>query len=631
MSAWEDASGPARRARRDAAAGRGDVSRAHEAPRSTSRGGFAARRRAAAASRAPSSGGFGALRRAAALVAPRRARLALSIALGTGAIAASVGLLTTSGYLIVRASEQPPILLLTVAIVGVRAFGLARAVLRYGERLASHDLAFRVLADLRGRFYERLAPLVPAGLPGLRAGDVLSRFVADVDQLQHLYLRALSPPVVAALVTAMAGTVAALLLPAAGVTLVAALVLAAVAVPAVSATAARTSARRQGPARAELSSELVEALGGAAELALLGQADVRLRRVRTADARLASLARRDAFAGGMATALGTLLAGLALVAVLAVALPAVRDGRMSGVALGALTLLALAAFEAVAPLPAAAQQLGACAAAAQRLEDLTEAPVPVADPPAPLAIGTDRTLSARGVRFGKVFAGVDLELRPGKAIALVGPSGGGKTTLAQLLVRLRDPDEGSITLGGVDVRELAQDELRRQVVLIAQDAHLFATTVRENLLLARRDATDAELLAALDAVGLPPLPEGLDTQAGEEGERLSGGQQRRIAVARGLVSNAPLLVFDEPAAHLDPPAVRALHERLAAERATRGVLVIAHSFAGLEGYDAVFALEGGRVVPSSRASAGSPAACRRPPRSPSAGRDGAGSSAPSSR
>ncbi|WP_053226907.1 thiol reductant ABC exporter subunit CydC [Solirubrobacter soli] len=520
-----------------------------------------------------------ALSRAAALVAPRRGRLAVAVAFGAAAVLASVGLLTTSGYLIVRASEQPPILQLTMAIVGVRAFGIARAGLRYGERLTTHDLAFRVLADLRERFYARLAPLVPAGLPGLRTGDVLSRFVADVDQLQHLYLRALVPPVVAALVIGVTGTIARLILPAAGFVLVGALVLAALAVPAAAGLTARTAARRQAPARAELTSELVEALGGAAELALLGQDQERLRRVRAADARLARLTGRDALAGGLANGVATALAGLAVVAVLAVSI-----GNTSPVALGALALLTIAAFEVVPPLAGAAQHLGACAEAARRLEALTDAPVPVTDPSAPLP-AAGPVLAARGVDWRGVLGGVDIELAPGRSVALLGPSGCGKTTLAHLLVRLRDPDRGVVTYGGVDVRQLAQDDLRRHVVLIAQDAHLFATTVRENLRLANRDATDDELREALDAVGLDI---DLDTHVGEEGERLSGGQRRRVAVARGLLTTAPLVIFDEPAAHLDPPAARALHERLGARG---GVLVIAHTRAGLEHFDEIFELD----------------------------------------
>jgi thiol reductant ABC exporter CydC subunit len=544
--------------------------------------------------------------RAAALVAPRRGRLALSVVLGAGAVAAAIGLLATSGYLIVRAAQRPPILELTVAIVAVRAFGIGRALLRYGERLVAHDLAFRVLADLRGRFYARLAPLVPAGLPRLRAGDLLSRFVADVDQLQHLYLRAIAPPAVAVAVIALACGIAFAILPAAALVLGALLLVAATVVPAVTHLAARAAAGRQGPARAALSSELVEALDGAAELAVLGQDRARLARVRAADAGLARLVRRDALAGGLATGLGTLLPGVATVAVVAVAIPAVGDGRITGPQLGLLALLALASFEAVAPLPAAAQQLAACARSAARLEAVVDAPVPVADPvrPAPLPRGAEVAAENVVVAFERgaapVLDGVDLRVAPGRAVALVGASGSGKTTLAELLVRFRDPDAGRVTLGGADVRTLAQDGLRRTVLLASQDAHLFTTSIRENLLLARRDATDGDLRAALAAVGLgafvAALPDGLDTQVGQDGAQLSGGQRRRLLVARALVSDARVLLLDEPAAHLDPPAARALHERLVAESARRGVLVIAHTVAGLERCDEIAVLHGGRIA-----------------------------------
>jgi len=548
-----------------------------------------------------------ALLRAAALAAPQRGRLALSIVAGAGAVAAAIGLLATSGYLIVRAAERPPVLELTVAVVAVRAFGISRAALRYAERLVSHDLAFRVLADLRRRFYRRLAPLVPAGLPGLRTGDLLSRFVADVDQLQHLYLRALAPPIVAVAVLALSAGVGFAILPAAGLVLAAALLVAAVAVPVVTDRAARSAARRQAPARAALTDELVEALDGAAELAVLGQDGERLRRVRTADARLAGLARRDALVGGLASALGTLLCGLAVVAVVAVTVPAVHDGRLPGVLLGLLALLALAAFEGVAPLPAAARQMAACAASAARLQEIVETPAPTPDPAAPRPLPAGPVaLEAHAVRLAfdptgpAVLDGVDLRLAPGRTTALVGPSGCGKTTLAELLVRFRDPDAGHVTLGGIDLRELAQDDVRRTVLLAAHDAHLFTTTIRANLLLARRDATDTELLAALHAVGLSAfvaeLPEGLDTPVGEDGAQLSGGQRRRLLVARALVSDAGTLVLDEPAAHLDPAGVRAMHERLRREARRRAILVISHHTAGLDDFDEINVMEAGRIV-----------------------------------
>ncbi len=559
-----------------------------------------------------STGRYVALRSAAAMTPARRRRLLLAALLGSFAIVCSIGLLATSGFLIVRAAEMPAVLQLTVAIVAVRFFGTFRAAARYGERLTSHDLAFRQLADLRRSFFEALRPLVPASLPGLRGGDILSRFVADVDTLQDLYLRVLLPPLIAVLAVVAAVVTAALVLPAAAVVLLCALLAGGTVVPVVSAAVAGSAGRRQAVERARLSIELLEALDGAAELAVLGRAHERVTMLGAADARLAALARRDAVAGGLAVTLGSMVSGVALVGVLAVALPAVQSGRISGPLLGLLALLTLAAFEAVTELPAAARRLSACSAAAERLAEIERHPVLVADParPVALAAATEVALRVRGVTvYGDsvagsgrpLLSGVDLDLEAGRAVALVGASGAGKTTLAHLMVRFADPAAGTISYGGVDLRALEQDELRRRVLLCAQDAHLFNTSIAENLRLARTDAGDDELIAALRAVGLGPfvaaLPDGLGTLVGQNGAELSGGQRRRLITARGLVATAPVVIFDEPAAHLDPAGAEALHQRLCDERENgRAVLVIAHALNGLDRFDEIIVLDQGRVV-----------------------------------
>lgn len=546
---------------------------------------------------------YAALRSVAEIPSSRRSRLAFAALLGVLAVIASMGLLAASGYLIVRASEMPPVLQLTTVIVTVRFFGTSRAVLRYAERLASHDLAFRQLADIRQAFYRRLVPLLPGTLREARSGDLLSRFVADVDQLQELYLRVLLPPLVAGGSLLVAGLTAGIVMPLAGAVLVAALLLAATLVPWVSARVARSSSERQAGARARLSTELVEALDGSAELALLGQSRARLTRIAEADGALAELTRRDALASGLATALGGIVSGLGIAGVLAVAAPAVATGGVSGPLLGLLALLALAAFEGVAALPAAAQQLAACKTAADRLEDITSREPAVTDPEhaQPLATGSVATISVRGVETANVLRGVDLDLEPGRAVALVGESGCGKTTLAELLVRFADPASGTIELAGVDVRTLAQRELRRHVLLCAQDAHLFTTSIAANLRVAAPEATDDQLADALHAVGLgvfvDSLPDGPETLTGQDGAQLSGGQRRRLLVARGLLSAAPVVIFDEPAAHLDPAGAEALHRRLCAERELgRAVLVVAHSLTGLDAYDEVLVLHGGQIV-----------------------------------
>ncbi|HVV90958.1 MAG TPA: thiol reductant ABC exporter subunit CydC, partial [Solirubrobacterales bacterium] len=557
---------------------------------------------------APAGGeGVNALRGILAIAPPSRRRLVLSVALGAGAVLAAVGLLTTSGYLISRAAQRPEILALGVAIVGVRFFGISRALLRYAERLVSHDLAFRGLTDLRAHLFRRLVPLVPAGLPGLGRGELLGRFVGDVDSLQDLYLRGLMPPAVATVASAGAVLVAFLILPMAALVLALALLAAGVLVPLVTRAANRRAGRRQAAARAALTGEVVEVATGSAELAVAGRAGDWIARTERSGERLASLQRSDAFAGGLAAGLLTAIAGATVVAMLAAAIPAVDSGALAGVMLAALALLAMAAFEAVAPLGAAAAGIDACATAARRIEAVVDREPPVAEParPRPLRHGVLRFDDVR-FRYEEdgpwVLDGVELALSPGRAIALLGPSGAGKSTLAELAVRFRDPIAGRIELGGVPLAEAAGDDVRAAVRLAPQDAYLFTSTLRDNVALGRAGAGDAAICAALEAVGLGPwldsLPDGLDTEVGEAGAKVSGGQRQRIAAARLFLARAEFLIFDEPTAHLDPAGAADLQRRIAALAANDGpgVLVITHEHAALDAFDEVLELRSGRVV-----------------------------------
>ncbi len=546
------------------------------------------------------------LARVLGLARPLRGRFALSALLGALAVGASVGLMTTSGYLISKASTQPEILSLTVAIVAVRFFGVSRGVFRYLERLVSHDAALRLLGRLRVSFFERLEPLVPGAVGGARAGDLLSRFVADVDALQHLYLRALGPPVVAVLVGASAVVAGAIFTPLAGIVLAAGLLVAAVGIPAATGALAHAAGARQASLRAALSTEVVELLAAAPDLVAFERADAQLARIDEADRRLGRIARTDAAAAGLGAGAVAFLTAATTLAVLVVGVRAVDGGALRGVLLAAVVLLATASFEAVRPLPDAAQHLAATSGAAARLLELTDREPPVTDPREPERVDSHvlRVEAAR-VRYGPaepwVLDGADLELSPGRRVALLGPSGAGKTTLAHLLVRFRDPDEGRVTLGGRDLRRLAQDDVRGVVGLAGQEAHLFATTIRENVRLAKPGADDTEIAAALRRARawawVAGLPDGLDTEVGDEGALVSGGQRQRIALARAFLSGAPLLVLDEPTAHLDPEtATEALDDLLDAADGT-GILLITHSPLRLERFDEVLRLEQGMIRP----------------------------------
>jgi ATP-binding cassette subfamily C protein CydC len=540
-------------------------------------------------------------RRLTLLAGVPRVRLALAALLGVLTILFGVGLMATAGFLISRAAEQPAVLSLTVAIVGVRFFGLARPIARYLERLVSHDVALRSLGAARAHVYDRLQRLSPAQLQGHRQGDLLAGFVSDVDSLQNLYLRGLLPPVVAFVAGAGAVGVVAAILPAAALALTAGLVVAGLAVPFAAAGLARRSAALQAPARGGLSSELVESLAGGAELVAYGRVGGRLERIRESDRKLVRVARRAAFADGTGEALRLLVMGATVAAVLALAVSAHATGALDRVLIALLALASIAAFEAVQPLPEAFRELRATIAAGERILELTGREPAVTDPADPLPLPERRfTLALEDVRVRyapgerPALDAVNLELEPGSRVALLGPSGSGKTTVVNLLLRFVDPEAGRVTLAGRDLREYRQEDVRRAIAVASQDSHLFSTTIRENVRLARPEATDDEFECALRRAGIldwvRSLPDGWNALVGEEGRELSGGQRQRLVVARALLANAPVLVLDEPTAHLDGPTAERLIGDVLDAAADRTVLLITHRPEGLDRMDEIVRL-----------------------------------------
>jgi thiol reductant ABC exporter CydC subunit len=541
------------------------------------------------------------------LARPVAPRLALAVALGVLAAGSGVGLMATSAWLISRAAEHPPVLYLTVAIVAVRAFGVARGVFRYTERLAGHDAALRILAELRVTTYRGLARLAPAGLPGLRTGDLVSRFVADVDAGLDVLIRVVQPYLVAAVVGAASVALIGALLPAAGAVLAAGLLAVAVGVPLAQRAVARATDRRSAPLRGELCAATVELAHGLPDLVAYGAADRALARLAATDERLRRTAARSAAGVGLGGALVALAAGGCVWAGLALGAPAVRAGDLRAVLLAVVVLTPLAVFDVVSRLPAAAAQLSAARAALGRVFGLLDRPDPVAEPavPRPLPLSPLplrlEGVSARWTPDGPLaLSEVDIELTRGQRIAVVGPSGSGKSTLAALLVRFLDPAAGRVTLGGTDVRDLTGDDVRRVVGLLGDDARLFDTTIAENLRIGNREASVPDLRTALARVRLldfvDALPDGLDTMVGDNGCRLSGGQRRRLALARLLLADFPVLVLDEPTEHLDEPTADALTADLLAATSGRTVVLITHRLAGLDRVDDIVVLDQGRVV-----------------------------------
>ncbi|GGQ00106.1 thiol reductant ABC exporter CydC subunit [Actinomadura coerulea] len=538
---------------------------------------------------------------------PARGRLALAVLFGVLALGSGVGLMATSAWLISRAAQHPPVLMLMVAIVAVRAFGLGRGVFRYVERLVGHDATFRILADLRARVYERLERLAPAGLPAFRGGDLLNRLVADVDAVQDLFLRVLLPCTVAAVVGGASVGLAWLLLPSAGVVLLLALLLAGVVAPWLSGAVSRRAERRTTDLRGELTSHVVDTLQGAPELIAYGAVPEQLAEAARIDREFTRATARSATTAGLGAAISALAGGLAVWGSLAVGVPAVRSGALDGVLLAVVVLLPLAAFEVVAGLPLAAQYLERVRRSAARVFAVLDSPPPVQEPDAPAPLpAAPYTLSVENLRARwtptapHALDGVSLDLAPGRRCAIVGPSGSGKTTLTAVLLRFLEPAGGRTSLNGVDLRALSGDDVRRVIGLCAQDAHLFDSTIGENIRLARPSATDAEIRDALRRARLldwvESLPDGLATRVGEHGARVSGGQRQRIALARALLADFPILLLDEPAEHLDLATADELTADLLTATEGRTTLLVTHRLAGLDAVDEIIVLDGGRVA-----------------------------------
>jgi ATP-binding cassette subfamily C protein CydC len=572
------------------------------------------------------------LRRVLPLLEVRPAKVAAAIGLGVLALACAIGLAAVAAWLIARASQMPPVLTLSVAVVSVRAFGIGRGVLRYCERLASHDVALRGMAALRANLYERLAagdrPVT------VRRGELLARIGQDVDDVGDVVVRSIVPAGVAVVTSLASVILLGVLLPAAGVALAFCLVLAGIVTPWLAARAAARTEARGAAARGEVTALSLEILEEAAPLRVSGRFGARLAELDAADARLSAVADDGARTSGLAAALGALAQGLAVLASLALGIPAALSGSLSVEALSVVVLTPLAVFEATAALPAAAVQLHRSREAARRLLDLLPpdvlgAPSPVSGKLSDAEVTrvtsasdtSDALLVLDDVAAGwpdaggaprTAVEGVSLVLRPGSVVALAGPSGVGKTTLLMTAAGLIPPVAGAVSALSAERQVIGSpsyrspDELpttRSGALFLAEDGHVFDTTVLENLRVARGDVTADEARAALRAVGLgawlDALPEGLDTVVGTDAAAVSGGERRRLLVARALLAPARVLLVDEPAEHLDGETADALVRTLAdhARETGRAVLLATHRLTPLAAADEVLLLGNGTPAP----------------------------------
>ncbi|MCB0102659.1 MAG: thiol reductant ABC exporter subunit CydD [Anaerolineales bacterium] len=536
-------------------------------------------------------------------------RVALSVLLSSITILSSVALMGTSAWLISTAAIATSIAALGVSTVGTRFFGITRAIFRYLERLVSHDVTFRLLAKLRTWFYEKLEPLAPARLMNFRSGDLLARVIGDVETLENFYVRVVSPPLTAIVV----GTVTAIFL-ASFYPLLAPVYLTfylslGLFLPILAQITSRKSAEQTISLRADLQTHLVDGIQGMADLIAYGRADERLTQITANADEYGNAQRRMARVTGIHAAMGTLLTNLGMWTILFLTIPQIINGEIAGPMLASLTLLTLASFEAVLPLPLAAQMWNSAREAARRLFEVVDTEPEISEQwkvESGKLPATNHQLQITNLSFTypsqttPALQHLTFNLKPGTSIAIVGPSGAGKSTIANLLLRFWDYKAGEITLSGETLKEQNQDQVRERIGLVSQNSYFFNTSIYENLRFARKKVTREEVEAACKSAQIHDfilsLPKGYDTLIGEQGLRLSGGERQRLAIARVLIKDAPILILDEPTANLDPLTEGQVLETLFAVMRQKTSLLITHRLIGLEYMDEILVMNHGQII-----------------------------------
>lgn len=536
-------------------------------------------------------------------VQPIRGKVALAALLGFITVGSSIALMSVSAWLISRAAQRPDIAAISLAVVGVRGFGISRAVFRYLERLASHHITFKLLAEFRVWFYTAIEPLAPAGLSAYRSGDLLGRVVNDVESLQEFYIRVIAPPLVALITLIGMVIFFAVFDPLSALVLFLFMTFGGTALPLFAWWRAHHPGQALVEHRASLNASLLDGIQGMADAQAYGYSQSQLTEFHRLNDELTTQEQKLARLNGLQEAGGLLVVNLASLAVLAVAIP-----RVDAIFLATLTLGTVAAFEAITPLAVAAMHLGTSLAAGKRLFAIADTTTPITDTASndTVVVPQSASISVQHLSFGYqdnlnlVLNDVAFEVTAGGKLAIVGPTGAGKSSIVNVLLRFWDYEHGDISINGQDLRAYPLENLRQHIAVMSQRTHLFRTTIRENIRIARDGATEADVINAAQKAQIHDfiigLPDGYDTIVGESGANLSGGERQRIALARALLKNAPILILDEATANLDSVTERAILSTVYDAAESQTLIVITHRLTMLEQMDEIIVLNAGRVV-----------------------------------
>lgn len=537
------------------------------------------------------------------LFKPHRVWLCTGILLSLLTAFASISLLTLSGWFISSSALAGTAISFNFMLPAaqIRALAITRTVGRYGERLLTHEATFRVLASLRSWFFLQLIPLVPGRLAALRSGDLLSNMISDIDALDALYLRLLAPAIVATLGVIAVVSFLYLYSPLISLTTGTMLLLAAIATPWLFKRLGLAGAEAIVALAASFRVRQIDMIQGLADL-LANQAYSRFSGLLINLSELMiNTQRQNNRLTAMSSALTLLLSQITLLTALVLAAISFQDSLLSGAELALIIFCVMAAFELVTPLPQAMQMLAKTQKAASRIRHVAELPPTVIQPKQGLAIANSYELQLNDVSFRYVdhhdwvLKNITLTIPQGTKLAIIGASGSGKTSLLQLLMRYFDPEHGDILLSGQNLRKFNSDDLLLNFGLLSQRSQLFAATIKENLLIAKPKATMTELNAAIKAAGLEKLisylPEGMDTWVGESGLKLSGGEARRIALARLYLKDAPVLILDEPTEGLDADTEQEIFNALAKFAVNKTLIMVTHRESGLSLVDVIYRME----------------------------------------
>ncbi|MBK7229146.1 MAG: thiol reductant ABC exporter subunit CydC [Ignavibacteriales bacterium] len=531
----------------------------------------------------------------------------LAALLGFFTVGSGIGLMMTSSYLIAKATMQTPIYQLQVAIVGVRFFGISRGIFRYLERYISHNVTFKLLAKFRVWFFKSLIPIVPSKTIDFSSGDLLSRSIEDIESIEHVFVRVISPPFIFVATSLLMFGLLSIFSLTYSLIFIFMFFTSAIGIPLLTFLLSNKTSKTITTLKSNLKEFSIDNLQGISELIFYNQKDKWINDFDVLNNKLIKAQTRMNNIQSLHESLTGLMMNLTVIIMLFAAIPDVTSGILEGVYLSVISIGIMASFEAVAQIPQAFQYLGKSTEAGKRLFEITETTNQSPYQNTVTEFSSDYNLRLDNISFSynnktNALSNISFSVNPGEKVAIVGASGAGKSTLVNILTKLWDYNSGDIFLGSLNYKNISDDRIRNIISVVPQKVHLFTGTIKENLLVAKPDATDEELILTLSEVNLNTfvndLPEKLNANIGELGKKLSGGESKRLTIARALLKDSQIIIFDEINSHVDNLTEKKILETISKIKTDKSILFITHRIVQMEIFDKIIVFSNGKIVES---------------------------------